>query len=93
MKLTPTPDMIRIVRVYAQGEIQLRESVLARATELPRDLLRTVLDVMVRDGLLTVRCVNGDGGSWENLYTLTRNGRDVVAQSKRLRKSDISYRI
>lgn len=93
MKTRISPEAYRIMRVYQHGAIQFRDSVLRRATDLPRETLCTVLDVLVRDGLLTVRCVSGDHGVWENLYTLTSSGCGVVEQIKTRKRSDVRYRI
>lgn len=93
MKTGVTPEIYRIMRVYTGDQIQHRQSVLRRATDLPRETLGVMLNTMVRDGLVTVRAVNGDGGSWDNLYTLTTKGRDVVEQTRTRKRADIRYRI
>lgn len=92
MKTGISVETYRIMRVYQYGDIQFRESVLKRATDLPRDVLSAVLNMMVRDELVTVRCVSAKNG-WENLYTLTPKGSEVVQQIKTRRRDDIRYRI
>jgi DNA-binding PadR family transcriptional regulator len=93
MKKEISREAHRIMRVYVQGEIQLRESVLRRATDLPSDTLRTWLNILVRENLLTVRSVSAGGGSWENLFTLTTEGRGVVEQMSTRKRTEIRYRI
>jgi len=91
MKTGVTPEIYRILRVYTDDEIQHRQSVLGRATDLPQETLDVMLNIMVRDGLVTVRPVSGDGGTWDNLYTLTTKGRAVAEQTRTWKRSDIRY--